>query len=446
MHHWNQSLLLEVRQKLDIKILREAIAALLAHHDVLRSRFVQTDNGWMQEIVDVSDDVPLDVLDLSAIPEADRAEAIAAEASRIQAGFDLGRGPLLRVAYMRLGTDATDRLLVVTHHLASDGVSWRILMEDLQTAYMQLSQGKPVSLPPKTTSYQHWAERLAAYAQSQEVANQVDLWLQTPQVTPLYLDNAWGENTEAQAETVVSELDEESTRALLHDVPPVYRTEINDVLLTALAQAVFRWQGVAAWIGLEGHGRENLFEDVDISRTVGWFTTLFPVLLDTSRAYGTGEALKQVKEQLRTIPDHGIAFGLARYLRQDDIAQALQALPEPPIIFNYLGQADRGTPQTGLFGPAPEFKGPDRSLNAHRAHLIEVNGGISGGRLSMAWTFSRDQFRPETVQLLADYFTDALQEIIAHCQNPDAGGVTPSDFELADLDQNDLDNILGKFQ
>jgi amino acid adenylation domain-containing protein/non-ribosomal peptide synthase protein (TIGR01720 family) len=446
MHHWNQSLLLEVRQKLDIKILREAIAALLAHHDALRSRFVQTDNGWMQEIVDVSDDVPLDVLDLSAIPEADRAEAIAAEASRIQAGFDLGRGPLLRVAYMRLGPDATDRLLVVTHHLASDGVSWRILMEDLQTAYMQLSQGKPVSLPPKTTSYQHWAERLAAYAQSQEGANHVDLWLQTPQVTSLYLDNAWGENTEAQAETVVSELDEESTRALLHDVPPVYRTEINDVLLTALAQAVFRWQGVAAWIGLEGHGRENLFEDVDISRTVGWFTTLFPVLLDTSRAYGTGEALKQVKEQLRTIPDHGIAFGLARYLRQDDIAQALQALPEPPIIFNYLGQADRGTPQTGLFGPAPEFKGPDRSLNAHRAHLIEVNGGISGGRLSMAWTFSRDQFRPETVQLLADYFTDALQEIIAHCQNPDAGGVTPSDFELADLDQNDLDNILGKFQ
>ena len=445
MHHWNQSLLLEVKQKLDINVLREAIAALLAHHDALRLRFRRTEQGWVQEIAGMSEDIPLEIIDLSDVPAGEREQVITREAARIQTGFDLGKGPLLRVAYMALGEDSSDRLLVVMHHLAADGVSWRILMEDLQTAAMQLAQGKPVSLPPKTTSYKHWAERLIDYAATDEVASQAAFWLDMPAPPPLYLDHPQGTNTEELAETVVSELDEEATRALLQDVPPVYRTEINDVLLTALAQAMLRWQGLPAWIGLEGHGREELFEDVDVGRTVGWFTTLYPVLLDVSRAYGPGEALKQIKEQLRTVPGHGIAFGLARYLRQDDLARALQALPEPPVIFNYLGQADRGTAQVDLFGPAPEFKGPDRSPKAHRAHLIEVNGGISGGRLSMAWTFSRDQFRPETIQLLADYFTDALHEIIAHCQSPEAGGVTPSDFDLADLDQHDLDNILGKF-
>jgi len=390
-------------------------------------------------------DVPaaVEMVDLSSASDPEK--AITEVAAQVQAGFDLARGPLLRAAYMRLGPESSDRLLVVAHHLAADGVSWRILMEDLQRAYLQLAQGRPVSLPAKTTSYQHWARRLQEYAAAEEVREQANFWLQLPPPPQLYADNPAGENIEALAQSVVSELDEASTQALLQDVPPVYRTEINDVLLTALAQAIWRWQGVAAWVGLEGHGRADIFPDVDISRTVGWFTTLYPVLLDVSRAYGPGQALMQIKEQLRAVPERGFAFGLARYLREDDTAQALQALPEPAIVFNYLGQAQRGAPPSTLFGPAPESKGPDRSPRAHRAHLIEVNGGISGGRLSLAWTFSREQFRPESIQRLADYFTSALLEIIAHCQSPEAGGVTPSDFDLADLDQHDLDSILGKF-
>ena len=442
-HHWNQSLLLEVKQELDIKILQKAIAALLAHHDALRLRFRQTPAGWTQELSGLETSSPVEVVDLSATLNPN--QAVIEVARRIQASFDLERGPLLRVAYMRLGPASTDRLLIVAHHLAVDGVSWRILMEDLQRAYLQLSQGLALSLPAKTTSYQHWAQRLQSYALSEDVAQQARFWLEMPFPSQISVDYEGGRNTEVLARSVISELDEANTRALLHDVPPVYRTEINDVLLTALAQAILRWQGVAAWVGLEGHGRADLFPDVDISRTVGWFTTLHPLLLDVSRVYGPGEAMMQIKEQLRAVPDHGIAFGLAKYMRDDDVAQVLQALPEPDIVFNYLGQAQPGVAAGGLFGPAPEPKGPDRSPRAHRAHLIEVNGGVSAGRLSMVWTFSREQFQQESIQRLADHFTEALLQIIAHCQRPDAGGVTPSDFDLADLDQHDLDNILGKF-
>ncbi|HEY54189.1 MAG TPA: AMP-binding protein [Caldilineae bacterium] len=450
--HWNQSLLLQVRQQLDIKLLDEAIAALLEHHDALRMRFPASPTGREQVNAGVDDHTPLRIVDLSEVADADLAGAISSQCTQAQSACDLAAGPLFRTVYLQTGRGRTDRLFVVSHHLVMDGVSWRILMEDLQTAYAQLSQGRPVSLPAKTTAFKHWAERLPAYAASPDAERQAEFWLDAEQMAgrsdaavSLPVDFPDGDNTEALAETLTVELDEDATRALLQDVPPVYRTEINDALLTALAQAIFRWSGQAAWVELEGHGREDLFEDVDISRTVGWFTTTYPVWLDITRTYDPGSALTQVKEQLRAIPGHGIAYGLVRYLGRESLARRLRSLPEPQLSFNYLGQSEQGQAPSALLGPAPEFKGPDRSPEAHRSHLIEINGGVSEGRLTMSWRYSRAQYRSDTIQWLARHFLDALQEIIRHCQSPDAGGVTPSDFGLADLDQHELDNLLGKF-
>jgi non-ribosomal peptide synthase protein (TIGR01720 family) len=264
----------------------------------------------------------------------------------------------------------------------------------------------------------------------------------------LPVDRPGGDNTEASARSVTIALTTEETRALLQDVPPVYGTEINDVLLTALAQAFERWSGSRTlWVELEGHGREELFEEADVSRTVGWFTSTFPARLELKND-GLGEALKSIKERLRRIPRHGIGFGLLRYLSQDKtlaktLADQAQSRPEPEVVFNYLGQIDQtlaGTP----FAIAPESVGASRSLRNRRTHLLSINGSVAGGRLQMEWSYSENVHRRATIEKLAHDFVDALRSIIAHCQSPEAGGYTPSDFADVELSQADIDALLAE--
>ncbi|MFM7367945.1 MAG: condensation domain-containing protein, partial [Sphaerospermopsis kisseleviana] len=229
---------------------------------------------------------------------------------------DLAKGEISKVALFHLGKDRPSCLLFVIHHLAVDGVSWRILLEDLATAYQQMSRGQMIKLPEKTTSWKYWSDRLTEYAQTQAV-KELDYWVNQSNIAnkPLpidyYFDSAQYKpavaenNTLASTASVSLALNEEQTRALLQDVPAAYNTQINDVLLTALVQSFAQWTGEnSLLIDLEGHGREDLFEDVDLSRTVGWFTTLFPVGLAIQENQ-PGEALKSVKEQLRSIPNRG---------------------------------------------------------------------------------------------------------------------------------------------
>ncbi|RMF35671.1 MAG: non-ribosomal peptide synthetase, partial [Chloroflexi bacterium] len=216
----------------------------------------------------------------------------------------------------------------------------------------------------------------------------------------------------------------------------------------ALAQAVAKWTGSPTLlVALEGHGREELFDDVDLSRTVGWFTTTFPVRLDLTDARGPGEALKTVKEQLRQVPRRGIGYGLLRYLCQDEeVRRQVRALPSPEISFNYLGQLDQVLPEATPFAPARESRGPDRSAGGERSHLLEINGGIAGGQLRLEWTYSENLHHRSTIERLAQDFAEALRAIIAHCRSPEAGGVTPSDFPLAGLDQRKLDKLLARMK
>jgi len=215
------------------------------------------------------------------------------------------------------------------------------------------------------------------------------------------------------------------------------------VLLTALAQALAPWTGARALLlDLEGHGREDLFADVDLTRTVGWCTTLFPVLLDLRKADEPGAALKIVKEQLRQVPRRGIGYGVLRYLSEDaEISARMQALPAAEVIFNYLGQSVQNRP-TGLFGPAHESSGPVHSPRGSRSHLLEVNGFIAEGRLYLEWTYSDQVHDRATIERLAEGYLAALRALIAHCRAPDAGGFTPSDFPKAKLSQKELDKFL----
>jgi non-ribosomal peptide synthase protein (TIGR01720 family) len=449
-HHFNQAILLGVPHGLNLRLLELAVQNLVAHHDALRLRFEQQGQSWQQTFAGAEDAALFLALDLSALPEAKRKETIEARAAAMQASLNLSTGPLLRVALFDCGPQTPARLLLVVHHLAVDSVSWRILLEDLWTTYGQLGRGDPLRLPPKTSSFRAWAERLARHAQSPAVQAELAYWLALADahIPRLPVDDAGGSNTEAAVETVMVSLEDEETRLLLQEVPRVYHTQINDVLLTALAQACERWRGEPAlFVDLEGHGREDLFDDVDLSRTVGWFTTIFPALLDTGAAKQPKEALLRVKEQLRRIPNRGIGYGLLRYLDRDTgEAGKLDRLPRPEVSFNYLGQFG---PPAGEDSPASaveESSGPMRGMRNRRSHLLEIDGGVAGGRLRFDWRYSREIHRRATIEALAQDFLRALSTLIAHCLSAEAGGYTPSDFPKARVSQKDLDKLMTKMK
>jgi non-ribosomal peptide synthase protein (TIGR01720 family) len=394
---------------------------------------------------------PLVWVDLTAVPAQEQRAAVEQQAARWQMSLDLRRGPLLRLAYFDLGAGQSARLLLVAHHLAMDGVSWRALLEDLQAAYEQTAAGNAIQLPPKTTSFRHWAQRLQEYAASEALRAELGYWLAVvePQagrsVARLRPDMPGGENTEASAQSVSVTLTAQETDALLHQVPQAYRAEVNDVLLTALAQTLTRCAGASdVVVALEGHGREELFDDIDLSRTVGWFTSLFPVRLSVAPTDGPGDALKAVKEQLRRVPQRGIGYGLLRYLCPDaEVRARLQADAGADVALNYLGQMDQALGQS-WFVPAQEQRGPDRCPRGKRAHLLDITGGVIGGQLRLEWTYSANLHRRDTIEALADEFLVTLRDLIAHCSAPEAGGFTASDFEEFGWSEEDLGDILGE--
>jgi amino acid adenylation domain-containing protein/non-ribosomal peptide synthase protein (TIGR01720 family) len=450
-HHYNQAVLLEARETLDADLLEQTVAHLLAHHDALNLRFMQAADGWQQFNASHEGEIPFRRVDLSALAEAEQAAAIESIADEIQASLNISEGPLMRVALFDLGAGKLGRLLTVIHHLAVDGVSWRILLEDLLTVYRQLSRGETVRLPPKTSSFKQWSERLTAHAQSRTVLNELDYWLTQSerQASPLPVDFHGGDNTRASAGVVSVALSAEETDALLHEAPEVYHTQSNDLLLAALTKTLTKWSGrTSLTLALEGHGREEIAEDLDLSRTVGWFTSIFPVALSLDGARTPGEALQSIKEQLRRIPERGIGYGLLRYLCAaepvKERVERLRAIPLPEVSFNYLGQFDQVLPPSAPFGLARESSGRLSSPAGRRRHLLEISGGVIGNQLRLDWTYSENLHSRATVEKLAQSFVAELRALVAHCQSPEAGGYTPSDFPLANLGQAQLDNVFAR--
>ncbi|MBI1924147.1 amino acid adenylation domain-containing protein [Candidatus Poribacteria bacterium] len=427
-HHFNQAFLFEVRQTLDPALLERAVQHLPVHHDALRLRFFGGESGWQQMNTAPDGTVPFTRVDFSALSDAEQGSAIEATAAELQASLNVSKGPLIRVALFELGAQKLNRLLIVIHHLAVDIISWRILLEDLWRAYQQLNRGEAIQLPPKTTSFKRWAERLTEHTQSEVLQQELDYWLtELGRRSPrLPVDHRRGTNTIASAQAVSVSLNAEETRALLQEVPSAYNTQMNDVLLCALVQAFARWTGERSLlVDLEGHGRENLFFDVDLSRTVGWFTTIFPVLLELGAVDHPGEALKWVKEQLRRLPNQGIGYGLLRYLSSDAATRRkLQALPQAEVIFNYMGQFDPVLSEFPGWEPAKESAGPTRSPQESRRYLLEIDGFVVDSRLQLDWRYSENVHQRVTVEGLARGFMEALRTLIAHCQFLDAvGGV-----------------------
>lgn len=446
---WNQSVMLETRQPFDTELLEKVVQGLLEHHDALRLRFYVGPGGVEQINSFVEGNSPVEFIDLSSTPATEQRAHIEEHANRIQASFNFDEGSLLRIAHFDLGEDKAGRLLIVAHHLLVDGVSWRILLEDLQRGYELLSQGEELSFPAKTTSYKRWAERLQEYAQSDELREEATFWLEEARrdVGPQPVDFPDGANTVVSTRSISVSLSADETRSLLQEMPKVFRTEINDVLLTALSQTFTQWTGETELVvDLEGHGREEIVEEVDLSRTVGWFTSIYPVRLQIGdNGDAPGELLKHVQEQLRRITNHGIGYGLLRYLCEDlSISLALASAPKAEVTFNYLGQFDQVLEKESIFKPARESSGVSRGMSTLRPYLLEINASVSGGELRVSWTYSENVYRHTTIEKLAGAFMDALRSLINLCETPDAVNFAPADFPLLNFDQRQLDKLISQ--
>jgi non-ribosomal peptide synthase protein (TIGR01720 family) len=426
-HHFNQSLLLELDGTPDPAALETALAALLTHHDALRMRFTRDADGWHQFNPPPAED--RDVLvrhDLTGRPPDAAHAAMERAADELHAGFDLEHGPLLRAGLFTGGPGRPAFLLLVAHHLVVDAVSWRILRDDLEAAYRQAVRGEPVVLGERTTSYRDWAAGLAAHVAGGGLDHELPYWEEAVAAEPVP-GPALPDAGESRALTV--ELGEEDTEALLRSAPTAYRTRVNDVLLAALALALARWTGgERVRLDLEGHGREDLLDGVDLSRTVGWFTTVHPVALRVDAPDDLGPArdwralVKSVRRQLRAVPGNGIGFGALRTYGPPEVRARLGgAASHGQVVFNYLGQWDArpagdDAPGTGLIRAEHGSLGRDHDPRDGGSHLLEVVGAVQHGRLAFTWHHRPAVHDTATVRRVAEEFAEALRHIARHAR------------------------------
>ncbi|MEU2908045.1 amino acid adenylation domain-containing protein [Streptomyces globisporus] len=446
-HHYNQAVLVDVTAGgLDLDLLARARDAVVRHHDALRNRFVRDAAGvrqWTSAPEEKSE--PVERLDLTDEQQSSWAGAVAAMQARTQGALDLRNGPLLRMVYIDYGGRRPAQVYTVIHHTVVDGISWRVLMEDLQACYEALRDGRPVRLPPKTTSYKEWVARLQAHAADDETQAELAYWarqIESP-TAPLPRDRD-GANTEATARTVTVELSADETTTLVRDMHAAHKTDAHDVLLHALAEACAPWTGSRPLlVDVEGHGRQELFDDVDISRTIGWFTAMYPLRVDPSAG---ADGLRAVKEQVRSVPRRGVGFGLLRHLAPDrSVRERLARGSQAEIVFNYLGQADASRLPDSMFELSTDSVGASHGAAQRRKHLLSVNGIVADGRLRVGFTFSEAVHEAETVEALAARFTASVRQVVEDCRTGRLK-VDPSAFPDIDLTQEELDDLLEELE
>src|SRR6185437_9017618 len=446
--HFTMSTVLELAADVDENVLGTAIEAVVAHHDALRLQFDNIDGQWRQQPRAA---VPSGILlrhDLRGLTGAQQQAAMLAAAAAVRADLDVSTGRMIKaVLFTRSQLPAL--LMLTVHHLAVDGVSWRILLDDLEAAYQQARGGREVTLEPASTAALTWAYRLDEHTRTGALDGDLDYWMQVSQgaQVDIPVDHA-GVHTAGSSRQLTVQLDAAPTGALLHQVPGVYRTQINDVLLSALGRVLSRWTGRdRVLITLEGHGREEIFDGIDLSRTVGWFTTQFPVALTMPRGPedpGWRAVLTSVKEQLRAVPHRGLSYAALRELSPEGSpAAVLRSDPSPQISFNYHGQWDIIAGADGLFRTSDQTLGTDLAPDQPTPHLVEISGVVEHGELTLTWLYSDQVHDEATIRRLAEDMLRALREIVEHCAQPKAGGCTPSDFPLAHLDQPGVDRLVG---
>lgn len=452
--HYNQSVLLSVNKTVANDQLREAINTLVLRHDALRFAYHNNDGNWQQEYTGSIGETPVAVEDLSSKPLEQLSSSITGRADRYQRSLNIIEGRLLQVVLFKTpDSEPSNRLLVVIHHLVVDGVSWRILLEELENLLDGFCNDQVIDLGNKTSSYRQWYEALKKYGQSTSLISQIPYWQKAvDHYKSIPVDKESASPVKARdTRNLTVKLGQEQTKNLLQEVPRVYHTEINDMLLCALAKTISEWTKTSdVVIGMEGHGREHIATDIDLTKTVGWFTTLYPLYLDTSEATTPANLIKAVKEQLRQIPDKGLGYGVLRYINKEPLIKN----DAWDVQFNYLGQLDNVVRESKLLSIASESTGAGKSEEQTVNEKLSINSHIREGVLVLNWSYSNMHYNEETIKTLANRFILNLEFLIEHCLDQEKSGsvYTPSDYGLgshvsyqeldAFLEEDDSDNIM----
>ncbi|WP_281728954.1 non-ribosomal peptide synthetase [Gordonia paraffinivorans] len=459
---FSQATVLDLPRDVDRAHLVGAVQAVLDHHDALRTRLVS----------DAAEGPRLEILEPGTIDAAglvhrvdhtgDFTSTARAELDAAADRLDPANGVLLQAVWMvSEDTEQSGRLVLVVHHLAVDGVSWPVLTGDLVTAWGQLASGQTVALAPVGTSFRRWVHGLADEARGEHRTAELDTWRDVlrdgdPLLGARPVDPA--RDVVSTVENLHVEVPAEVTEAVLTRLPEAFHGTVDDGLLAALALATAVWRaerGVEAdsvLVTLEGHGREEqVLPGADLSRTVGWFTTQYPVRLDVTGTdpaaalSGGGDlarAVKAVKEQLRALPDRGIGYGLLRYLNPDTAAE-LREFDAPQIGFNYLGR--RGAPEGAATatGTEPVDLAGARDADMVVPAVLDINasavGAVGSAKLIATLSYATGILGRDEVQRFAELWVTALEALADHVRQPGAGGFTPSDFDLVEVDQHQID-------
>jgi amino acid adenylation domain-containing protein/non-ribosomal peptide synthase protein (TIGR01720 family) len=474
LHRFSQSMLLQVPADLKQEHLALALQAILDCHDALRLRFTGAEDGreeWRLEVQPkgaVSASLCLHVIDIRGLDDDARPKRIEEEAQAAQTRLSVEHGIMLQAVWFDAGRSSPGRLLLTIHHLSIDGVSWRILLPDLAACVAAIAAGTTPVLEPSPVSFRGWAQRLNQESLNPERMKELSFWMDTLKgasaLLPGYKFNP-ARDTSGSVRQLALTLPASVTAPLLNRVAAAFHARINDVLLAGFVLSILNWrrrnsrEGTSVLIDLEGHGRESIADGLDLSRTVGFFTTIFPVRLDLAsldpgsldleEAWAGGKtlgnAVKSVKEQLGKIASNGIGYGLLRYLNPET-ARALSDLPESQIDFNYLGRFP--VTDNGNWSPC-EFLtgGMDPDMPFH--HPLEVDSMVLehsyGPELTATWSWLPAAFSEQDIRLLAEGWFHVLEALVHHCAKPGMGGLTPSDLPLVALSQSKIDLLESEY-
>ncbi|WP_021170822.1 Linear gramicidin synthase subunit D [Sporomusa ovata DSM 2662] len=435
-HHFNQSIMLESAQRVDEAKLYQTLHALTAHHDMLRTVYRSASR---QEIRPVESEQLYSLTTYEYQEDDQWQNAMEAVCNKMQAGFDLTNGPMMQAGLFR--TPSADMLFIVIHHLVVDGVSWRILIEDINTAYRQARQNKLITLPPKTASFKAWSEAIGRYRTSYALKQEISYWKKVQDSLPAGRIPAASTQEKGFGSLSVM-IDEAQTLALVSTASKAYHTEVNDLLLCALGRAVHKVTGQTRLsIALEGHGREPIGENLPIDRTVGWFTSVYPIVL-TDIGFDIRTDIRRVKETLRRVPNHGIGYGILQYIGEPALDQQLQ----PDISFNYLGELSEEH-TTALFTVNNQVPQGQHVYEGNTfGSPIALNGLVKDKQLLMDIGYDRTKYKDAMITQLGDAFAQELKMLIAHCVSHENNEITAADLGETAWNDTEFEALLQQTQ
>ncbi len=441
VNHFNQAMIFESQERVDRRALEEAVEGVISHHEALRHSFRQEGGRWRQrssgsQRVDEEGPIGREVVEEVDIREMSGQEE-EREMDRAHKGLDISEGRMMKVLVMR-GRES-DRVLIVIHHLAIDVVSWAIVLEDLRRGYEQARRGEEVRIGERSGSYKQWAEELERYAKSDEVLREVEYWTgESKRVREEMRVDREGENEERSSEVEEVEVSEEVSERLMKEVSRAYRVRMNEVVLGAVVEGVGRWSGMRkVKIEVEGHGREEVGE-IDVSRTVGWFTVIAPIVVERGRE--VEETLRRVKEEVRGMEKGGIGYGLLRYMRGDEeVSERIREMGEGEIIYNYLGRVEEVVGEEG--GMKVRGGGGRSRGEGKRRYKLEVTGYVEGGKVKVEIGYSGGKYERESIREIKKGIGEAMEEMVERSSRAKGEEFSPADFPLVRLDNEKMIKI-----